>query len=282
MTPQKTKGRTSVRSLEDTTLLLLVVLVSLAFAWNPVAVLRGGSVGGRAGDRVCAAPCAAFALHAEASEPPALATVLIILALVIVPLTLTAASLVQEAANFHESMQAGTWNLGDFFKQFLAVLPSWAIDLLDRLGLKDSPRCKRSCPMLSSRAARSLPQRRWISGLARSTSSSASASCCTCCSSLCATARGWRGALPMPFRSAEAAECPRRQIDRRHPRHLQGQPAGGRGARRSRRPELLVLGDLRAGVMGRGDGPLLFAARRRRGHRLVPGGCLFLATGAVW
>ena len=35
---------------------------------------------------------------------PALATVLIILALVIVPLTLTAASLVQEAANFHESM----------------------------------------------------------------------------------------------------------------------------------------------------------------------------------
>jgi predicted PurR-regulated permease PerM len=67
----------------------------------------------------------------------ALATVLIILALVIVPLTLTAASLVQEAANFHESMQAGTWNLGDFFKQFLAVLPSWAIDLLDRLGLKD-------------------------------------------------------------------------------------------------------------------------------------------------
>jgi predicted PurR-regulated permease PerM len=68
---------------------------------------------------------------------PALATVLIILALVIVPLTLTAASLVQEAANFHESMQAGTWNLGDFFKQFLAVLPSWAIDLLDRLGLKD-------------------------------------------------------------------------------------------------------------------------------------------------
>jgi len=36
---------------------------------------------------------------------PALATVLIILTLVILPLTLLAASLVQEAANFHENMQ---------------------------------------------------------------------------------------------------------------------------------------------------------------------------------
>jgi predicted PurR-regulated permease PerM len=78
---------------------------------------------------------------------PALATVLIILALVIVPLTLTAASLVQEAANFHESMQAGTWNLGDFFKQFLAVLPSWAIDLRSpraqgpRRGASEAVRC---------------------------------------------------------------------------------------------------------------------------------------------
>jgi predicted PurR-regulated permease PerM len=34
-------------------------------------------------------------------------------------------------------MQAGTWNLGEFFQQFLAALPTWANDLLDRLGLKD-------------------------------------------------------------------------------------------------------------------------------------------------
>ena len=43
----------------------------------------------------------------------------------------------QEAANFHENMQGGSWNPGAFFQQFLAVLPSWATDLLDRLGLKD-------------------------------------------------------------------------------------------------------------------------------------------------
>jgi hypothetical protein len=34
-------------------------------------------------------------------------------------------------------MQRGSWNPGAFFQQFLAVLPSWATDLLDRLGLKD-------------------------------------------------------------------------------------------------------------------------------------------------
>ena len=33
--------------------------------------------------------------------------------------------------------RGGSWNPGAFFQQFLAVLPSWATDLLDRLGLKD-------------------------------------------------------------------------------------------------------------------------------------------------
>jgi predicted PurR-regulated permease PerM len=126
-----------VRSLEDTTLLLLVVLVSLAFAlilWPFFGAVLWAAV-----LAIVFAPLHVRLLRfmPKRQNLPALATVLIILALVIVPLTLTAASLVQEAANFHESMQAGTWNLGDFFKQFLAVLPPWAIDLLDRLGLKD-------------------------------------------------------------------------------------------------------------------------------------------------
>jgi predicted PurR-regulated permease PerM len=139
MTPQKTKGRTSVRSLEDTTLLLLVVLVSLRWPSPGILWPFFGAVLWVAVLAIVFAPLHVRLLRfmPKRQNLPALATVLIILALVIVPLTLTAASLVQEAANFHESMQAGTWNLGDFFKQFLAVLPSWAIDLLDRLGLKD-------------------------------------------------------------------------------------------------------------------------------------------------
>jgi predicted PurR-regulated permease PerM len=67
----------------------------------------------------------------------ALATLLTVLALVIVPLTLTAASLVEEAADIHQSMQADKWTPGEFFQEFVAVLPCWAADLLDRLGLKD-------------------------------------------------------------------------------------------------------------------------------------------------
>jgi hypothetical protein len=50
MPPQKSKGRTGLRSLEDNALLLLVFAISLAFAW-----IRRAALGGRAGNRVHAA-----------------------------------------------------------------------------------------------------------------------------------------------------------------------------------------------------------------------------------
>jgi predicted PurR-regulated permease PerM len=137
MPPQKTKRRTSVRSLEDNTLLLLVILVSLAFAW--ILWPFFGAVLWAAVLAIVFAPLHVRLTHLMPKHEnlAALATLLTVLALVIVPLTVTAASLVQEAADFHGSIEAHTWTPGEFFQEFLAVLPSWAIDLLDRLGLKD-------------------------------------------------------------------------------------------------------------------------------------------------
>src|SRR5262245_50627319 len=66
-----------------------------------------------------------------------LLTVLIIVTLVILPLTLTAVSLVREAANVHQRIQSRTWNSGDVFQQFVGALPAWVTELLDRFGLKD-------------------------------------------------------------------------------------------------------------------------------------------------
>jgi predicted PurR-regulated permease PerM len=124
-----------MRNLEDNTLLLLVVVVSLAFAWilwpfyeavlwaTVLAIVfsplyrRLSSVMGRQ------------------QSLAALATVLIILTLVILPLTLIAASLVQEATNLYDRIQSGELDFGRFFQEFLNALPTWATDLLNRFGL---------------------------------------------------------------------------------------------------------------------------------------------------
>jgi predicted PurR-regulated permease PerM len=126
-----------VRSLEDNTLLLLVIAASLAFAW--ILWPFFGAVLWAAVLAIVFAPLRLRLLHLmpKRQNLAALATVLIVVALVILPLTLTAVSVVREATNFQHRMQAGTWNLGEFFQQFVAALPTWANDLLDRLGLKD-------------------------------------------------------------------------------------------------------------------------------------------------
>jgi predicted PurR-regulated permease PerM len=137
MAPRKPHKPESGRSLEDSTLLLLVILVSLAFAW--ILWPFFGAVLWAAVLAIVFAPLHERFMHLlpKHQNLAALATLLTVLALVIVPLTLTAASMVQEAAEFHDSMQSGAWTPGALFQKFLAALPTWATDLLDRLGLKD-------------------------------------------------------------------------------------------------------------------------------------------------
>jgi predicted PurR-regulated permease PerM len=126
-----------VRDVEDHTLIVLLIAVSLAFAWilspfyeailwaivlaivfSPLYRRLSSLMGGR---------------HSLA----ALATVLIILTLVILPLTLIAASLVQEATSIYDRLQSGELDFGRFFQEFLEALPAWATDLLNRFGLTD-------------------------------------------------------------------------------------------------------------------------------------------------
>ena len=65
----------------------------------------------------------------------ALATVLIVVTMVILPLTLIAAALVQEATNLYEKIESNQLDFGRFFQEFLDALPAWATDLLNRFGL---------------------------------------------------------------------------------------------------------------------------------------------------
>ena len=124
-----------MRSLEDRTLLLLVIAVSLAFAWIlwPFfsAVLWATVLA------VVFAPLYRRILRSMGQHPnfAALATLLIVVTLVILPLSLTATSLVQEATSLYDRIQSGELNLGTVFQQLRDALPAWITNLLDRSGL---------------------------------------------------------------------------------------------------------------------------------------------------
>jgi predicted PurR-regulated permease PerM len=126
-----------LRTLEDRTFLWLIVAISLAFAWilwpfygavlwamilaivfRPVYQRLAKSMGKR-------------------RNLAALATVVIIVAIVILPATLIAASLVQEASGLYEKFRSGELNLARNFQQVLDALPAWVTNLLDRFGLTD-------------------------------------------------------------------------------------------------------------------------------------------------
>jgi predicted PurR-regulated permease PerM len=125
-----------VRTLENRTFLLLIIAVSLAFAW--ILWPFYGAVLWAIVLATLFAP-----LHRRLSKSmrrrnlAALATVLIVVAMVIVPLTLIAASLLQEASGVYERIQSGELDFGRFFQQVLAALPAWAGNLLNRFGLTD-------------------------------------------------------------------------------------------------------------------------------------------------
>ena len=65
----------------------------------------------------------------------ALATLVLCLVVVILPMTLIGISLVQEAGLIYERLRSGQLNLGAYVQQVLAALPDWVRSLLDRFNL---------------------------------------------------------------------------------------------------------------------------------------------------
>ena len=65
----------------------------------------------------------------------ALATLSVILVVVILPLAMIVASLVQEATLLYSRIQSGDFNPAMYFQQVYGALPQWALGLLDRFGL---------------------------------------------------------------------------------------------------------------------------------------------------
>jgi len=126
-----------VRNLEDKSFLFLVVAVTLAFAW-----ILWPFYGAILWAIVLATVFAPAHRQLLSSMPQrnnlaAVATVLIIVTIVLLPLTLTAMSVVQEATSLYGRIEAGEVDFGRFLSRLLEALPAWATDLLARLGISD-------------------------------------------------------------------------------------------------------------------------------------------------
>ena len=126
-----------MRTTEDKTLTLLLIAVSLAFAW--ILWPFYGAILWAIVFATVFAPAHRRLLVTMRQNPnmAALATLLVIVAIALLPLTLTAMSVVQEATTLYERIETGELDFGRFISQLLDALPAWATDLLARLGISD-------------------------------------------------------------------------------------------------------------------------------------------------
>ncbi len=67
----------------------------------------------------------------------ALATLLLIIVMVILPLSLISASLVNQAVAVYEMINSGQINFGAYFLRIVHSLPDWVVNLLERFELTD-------------------------------------------------------------------------------------------------------------------------------------------------
>jgi predicted PurR-regulated permease PerM len=140
-------------ALEDRSFLLLVIAVSVAFAWilRPFygAVLWGVIIA------IVFRPVYRRVLRSMPERPTlaALATVFVILVLVILPITLVAGMLVQEGVSTYERIRSGELSVGRYFQQVFNALPAWATSLLDRFGLTSLVRIEERLTAILTRSA---------------------------------------------------------------------------------------------------------------------------------
>lgn len=126
-----------MRRLEDQGFLLLLVAVTLAFGW--ILTPFYGAILWAVVVAVIFAPLDRR-LQARMGGRPnlaAAATVLIVIAMVILPLALITVSLLQEASGLYAKVQSGEFNFGAYVQRVFDALPAWVTGILDRFNLTD-------------------------------------------------------------------------------------------------------------------------------------------------
>ena len=130
-----TSGPARSDAFEDKVFLFLVLGVSLAFVW----ILRPYA-GAILWGTVLAIVFAPLNRHLRDRLPQrrgvaAAVTLVIIVVLVLFPVALIVASLIDEGTAVYHRIQSGELDVAAWFRQLYAALPGWAVDLLNRFGL---------------------------------------------------------------------------------------------------------------------------------------------------
>jgi predicted PurR-regulated permease PerM len=122
-------------TLHQKTFLALLVLVTIGFFW--VLAPFAGAVFWGMVLAILFAPVNRWLLKktGQRSNLSALITLFLIVVIVILPLSLVAVSLVNQAAGVVEMVKSGELSVGIFFKRIMEVLPQWMIGLLERFEL---------------------------------------------------------------------------------------------------------------------------------------------------
>jgi len=121
--------------LEDAGFLVLVLVVTLLFGW--VIAPFFGAVLWALVTTIMFAPVfrAILGRMPQRRNGAALLTLLLIIAIVILPAAIVAIGLVQEATTIYGKIQSGEINFAAIFSQFQAALPEWARGWMRRFGV---------------------------------------------------------------------------------------------------------------------------------------------------
>ncbi|SFN55639.1 AI-2E family transporter [Nitrosospira briensis] len=121
--------------LQRKTFLLMLIAVSLAFAW--ILLPFYGAVFWGSVLAIIFTPFYRKLLALTRRRPnlAALTTLLICLIAVILPVIVMTASMLQEGVAVYQRIRSGELNFGAYFQQVISGLPPWLVNLLDQSGL---------------------------------------------------------------------------------------------------------------------------------------------------
>ena len=122
-------------TLQQKVFLFLLTIVTIGFFW--ILMPYAGAVFWGIVLAILFIPLYRRLLRATNQKPnvSALLTLLSIVVMVIIPVAMISASLVQQAVTVYDMMKSGHIDFGRYFTQIIGALPNWVVSLLERFDL---------------------------------------------------------------------------------------------------------------------------------------------------